>query len=113
MTTADVVTSVNDTGAGARERNGVLELIDIHQRYGTGDAEVHALRGIDLSVAPGDYIAIMGPSGSGKSTLMNLLGCLDVASSGTYILAGNDVNDLDEKELARVRNRETSRPRSL
>jgi putative ABC transport system ATP-binding protein len=84
----------------------VLELRGIHQLYGTGDAEVHALRGIDLSVAAGEYLAIMGPSGSGKSTLMNLLGCLDVASSGTYSLAGNDVNDLDEKELARVRNRE-------
>jgi putative ABC transport system ATP-binding protein len=85
---------------------GVLELRGIHQLYGTGDAQVHALRGIDLSVAAGEYLAIMGPSGSGKSTLMNLLGCLDVASSGTYSLAGNDVNQLDEKELARVRNRE-------
>ncbi|HEY5231323.1 MAG TPA: ABC transporter ATP-binding protein [Galbitalea sp.] len=84
----------------------VLELRGIHQLYGTGDAQVHALRGIDLSIAAGEYLAIMGPSGSGKSTLMNLLGCLDVASSGTYILAGNDVNELDEKELARVRNRE-------
>jgi putative ABC transport system ATP-binding protein len=85
---------------------GVLELSDIHQLYGTGDAQVHALRGIDLSVAAGEYLAIMGPSGSGKSTLMNLLGCLDVASSGTYTLNGTDVNDLDEKQLARVRNRE-------
>jgi putative ABC transport system ATP-binding protein len=84
----------------------VLELRGIHQLYGTGDAQVHALRGIDLSIAAGEYLAIMGPSGSGKSTLMNLLGCLDVASSGTYMLAGNDVNELDEKELARVRNRE-------
>jgi putative ABC transport system ATP-binding protein len=85
---------------------GVLELSGTHQLYGTGDAQVHALRGIDLSVAAGEYLAIMGPSGSGKSTLMNLLGCLDVASSGTYSLAGNDVNELDERALARVRNRE-------
>jgi putative ABC transport system ATP-binding protein len=85
---------------------GVLELHNIHQIYGTGDAQVHALRGIDLSIAAGDYVAIMGPSGSGKSTLMNMLGCLDVASSGQYLLAGNDVNNMDEKELARVRNRE-------
>lgn len=85
---------------------GVLELRAIHQIYGTGDAQVHALRGIDLSVAAGEYLAIMGPSGSGKSTLMNLLGCLDIASSGTYSLAGNDVNELDESQLARVRNRE-------
>jgi putative ABC transport system ATP-binding protein len=85
---------------------GVLELSGIHQLYGSGDAQVHALRGIDLSVASGEYLAIMGPSGSGKSTLMNLLGCLDVASSGTYSLAGHDVNELDERELARARNRE-------
>jgi putative ABC transport system ATP-binding protein len=85
---------------------GVLELSGIHQLYGTGDAQVHALRGIDLSVAAGEYLAIMGPSGSGKSTLMNLLGCLDVASSGRYLLAGNDVNAMDDKQLAHVRNRE-------
>ncbi|NEM92077.1 ABC transporter ATP-binding protein [Galbitalea soli] len=84
----------------------VLALDRIHQVYGAGDAAVHALRGIDLAVSAGDYVAIMGPSGSGKSTLMNLLGCLDVASSGTYTLAGTDVGDLDEKQLARVRNRE-------
>ena len=84
----------------------VLELRDIRQTYGDGDAAVHALRGIDLAVKPGEYLAIMGPSGSGKSTLMNLLGCLDVASSGTYLLAGTDVSTLDEAALARVRNRE-------
>jgi putative ABC transport system ATP-binding protein len=94
------------TIAEASRPDGVLELTDIHQLYGTGDAQVHALRGINLSVKAGEYLAIMGPSGSGKSTLMNLLGCLDVASSGTYMLAGNDVNDMDENELARVRNRE-------
>jgi putative ABC transport system ATP-binding protein len=93
------------TAATAAVRN-VLELHGIHQLYGSGDAQVHALRGIELDVAAGEYLAIMGPSGSGKSTLMNLLGCLDVASSGSYKLAGEDVNDLDERELARVRNRE-------
>jgi putative ABC transport system ATP-binding protein len=84
----------------------VLELDGIEQLYGTGDAAVHALRGIDLHVEKGDYVAIMGPSGSGKSTLMNLLGCLDIASHGTYLLAGHDVASLDENELARVRNQE-------
>jgi putative ABC transport system ATP-binding protein len=84
----------------------VLELDAIEQVYGHGDAAVHALRGIDLAVEKGDYVAIMGPSGSGKSTLMNLLGCLDIASHGKYLLAGHDVAMLDENELARVRNQE-------
>lgn len=82
----------------------MVQLADINQVYGTGDAAVHALRGISIDVAQGDYVAIMGPSGSGKSTLMNVLGCLDVASSGTYTLAGNDVKTLGENQLARIRN---------
>ncbi len=84
----------------------VIELRGIRQVYGSGDAAVEALRGIDLSVAEGDYLAIMGPSGSGKSTLMNLLGCLDVASDGQYLLGGQDVRTLGERELARARNRQ-------
>jgi putative ABC transport system ATP-binding protein len=84
----------------------VLELRGIRQTYGEGEAAVHALRGIDLSVTRGDYVAIMGPSGSGKSTLMNLLGCLDIASEGQYLLGGVDVSELDDGQLAKVRNKQ-------
>jgi len=94
--------SLND----GRSAVPVVKLTDITQVYGTGDAAVHALRGISLDVAQGEYVAIMGPSGSGKSTLMNVLGCLDVASSGTYRLAGNDVKIFKENQLARIRNRQ-------
>ncbi|MCU1528995.1 MAG: transporter related [Frondihabitans sp.] len=83
-----------------------IQLIDVHQVYGSGEGVVYALRGIDLTVGVGEYVAIMGPSGSGKSTLMNVLGCLDVASHGQYLLAGTDVRSLTENDLARVRNRE-------
>ena len=84
----------------------VLELRGIKQTYGAGEAAVQALRGIDLSVDRGDYLAILGPSGSGKSTLMNLLGCLDIASEGQYLLGGVDVSELDDRQLARVRNKQ-------
>lgn len=85
------------------------ELISIRamrKRYVVGETEVNALAGVDLTIYKGDYVAIMGPSGSGKSTLMNILGCLDTPTSGTYILNGTDVSQMDENELADVRNRE-------
>lgn len=83
----------------------MLKMIDVGKTYSTGEIKVEALRGIDLSVMPGDYLAIMGPSGSGKSTLMHIIGCLDVPTSGTYELNGTDVSAMTEKELAEIRNR--------
>ncbi|HEV7211819.1 MAG TPA: ABC transporter ATP-binding protein [Blastococcus sp.] len=83
----------------------VIELTGVDKIYASGSLEVAALCGIDLRVERGAYLAIMGPSGSGKSTLMNILGCLDVPTSGTYRLAGEDAGTLDEEELAHIRNR--------
>jgi putative ABC transport system ATP-binding protein len=83
----------------------VIDLIAIQKVYRTGPVEVPALRGISLTIEAGEYVAIMGPSGSGKSTLMHILGCLDVATAGSYLLAGEDVGDMDDADLAEVRNR--------
>ncbi|SCG37520.1 ABC transporter ATP-binding protein [Micromonospora coxensis] len=90
--------------AEARTRP-VLDVRDLTKVYGQGEATVHALRGVSLTVEAGDYVAIMGSSGSGKSTLMNILGCLDVPSAGSYRLDGVDVSRLDDARLALVRNR--------
>ncbi len=84
----------------------VAELIHVSKVYGQGDTEVHALDDLSLTVGRGDYLAVMGTSGSGKSTAMNILGCLDRPSSGRYRLNGVAVNDLDDDELAALRNRE-------
>jgi putative ABC transport system ATP-binding protein len=83
----------------------VIALRDITKVYGEGDTEVHALRGVSLDVARGEYVAIMGASGSGKSTLMHIVGCLDVGSSGRYLIDGMDVSKLDDFALSVVRNR--------
>lgn len=82
----------------------VVQLEDIRKIYGRGDAEVRALDGVDLTVEDGEYIAIMGASGSGKSTLMNIVGALDVATSGRYLLDGLDVSYLNDDQLSVVRN---------
>lgn len=78
----------------------------ISRRYQMGGETIHALREVTLTITRGEYVAIMGPSGSGKSTLMNIIGCLDTPTSGTYHLNGVDVSDMDDNELADVRNRE-------
>ncbi len=83
----------------------VVELHGITKTYATGSVTVQALGGVDLRIDTGEHVAVMGPSGSGKSTLMNILGCLDVATSGSYRLAGENVADLDETALADIRNR--------
>ncbi|MCF3648344.1 ABC transporter ATP-binding protein [Synoicihabitans lomoniglobus] len=82
----------------------VVQLTEIHKTYRTGDIEVHAVRGVTLSIQPGEFVALMGASGSGKSTLMNTLGCLDRPSSGSYILDGVDVSNLGRNERADIRN---------
>ena len=84
----------------------IIEISDLRKVYQMGQTEVHALAGVTFDVLENEYIAIMGPSGSGKSTLMNMIGCLDTPSSGDYILNGSNVSNMDDAELAEVRNRE-------
>src|SRR6266853_1242471 len=84
----------------------VIKTSELAKVYEMGSEQVHALRGVDLEIHKGEYVAIMGPSGSGKSTLMNLIGCLDSPSSGKYWLAGRLVSELDDDELAYIRNKE-------
>lgn len=83
----------------------VIAVEDVHKYYDLGETKVHALRGVDLKIEPGEFVAIMGSSGSGKSTFMNMLGCLDKPSSGHYVLEGTDVSQLDKKALAAIRNK--------
>ncbi len=82
----------------------VVRLADVHKTYGSGETEVHAVRGVSLEIGRGEFVALMGASGSGKSTLMNILGCLDRPTRGNYFLDGSDVSRLNRDELADIRN---------
>ncbi len=90
---------------GGRRRPPAIVLRDVSKTYGLGATEVRALRHVSLQIARGDFVAIMGSSGSGKSTLMNILGCLDLPSGGRYLIDGVDIRDMDEDDLADLRNR--------
>jgi len=84
----------------------LIETQDLWKTYVMGSEEIHALRGVSIQIQRGEYVAIMGPSGSGKSTLMNLIGCLDTPSKGSYLLNGKQVGQMNDDELARIRNEE-------
>lgn len=84
----------------------LIQLKGIEKRYELGDQVVYALRNVDLVISKGEYVALMGPSGSGKSTLMNIIGCLDTPTAGTYILNGTDVSRMSDSDLSHVRNKE-------
>ncbi|TPW13485.1 MAG: putative ABC transport system ATP-binding protein, partial [bacterium] len=99
---AEVIARTADPGT-----NGALiDVRDIHKVYHLEGEDVRALDGVSLTIRRGEMVAIMGPSGSGKSTLMNVIGCLDVPTSGSYVLNGHEVSRMDDNELARIRNRE-------
>ena len=95
-----------ERGEQLRREGVIIRTWDLMKTYVMGDQTIHAVAGIDIEIKKGEYVAIMGPSGSGKSTLMNLIGCLDSPSSGLYYLNGNLVSDMDDDELARIRNKE-------
>ena len=86
--------------------NSLISIKNLKRDFQLGDETINVLKGIDLQINKGEYVALMGPSGSGKSTLMNLLGCLDTPTSGTYILNGNDVSQMHDDDLAEIRNKE-------
>jgi putative ABC transport system ATP-binding protein len=92
------------SAAAHSQSQPVLRTQDVHKYYEMGETRVHALRGVTLDVAAGEFVAVMGASGSGKSTLMNIIGCLDRPSTGRYLLQGTNVSDLDKRSLAGIRN---------
>ena len=95
-----------ELGAQLKRESIVIRTYDLWKTYIMGDQEIHAVSGVDVEIKRGEYVAIMGPSGSGKSTLMNLIGCLDTPTKGLYYLNGKLVSDMEDDELARIRNKE-------
>ena len=90
----------------AEQEGALIRTEDLWRTYQMGAEEIHALRGVSFRIAPGEYVAVMGPSGSGKSTLMNIIGCLDTPTRGTYVLRGKLVSEMNDDELAGIRNHE-------
>lgn len=111
---ATVDSALQELSAQEREQRGeqlrregvVIRTYDLWKTYIMGDQEIHAVSGVDIEIRRGEYVAIMGPSGSGKSTLMNLIGCLDTPTKGLYYLNGKLASEMDDDELARIRNKE-------
>ena len=99
-------TVLPEQAVSAHDSSALISMRDLWKTYEMGTEQVHALHGVSFDVRKGEYIAIIGPSGSGKSTLMNLIGCLDTASKGEYWLNGKNVSEMDDDELARIRNQE-------
>jgi putative ABC transport system ATP-binding protein len=105
MANAAVVDKL-ERGDQLKREGIIIRTWDLMKTYVMGDQTIHAVSGVDIEIKKGEYVAIMGPSGSGKSTLMNLIGCLDTPSAGMYYLNGSLVSDMDDDELARIRNKE-------
>jgi putative ABC transport system ATP-binding protein len=101
----ELIQSQPETEAPARASVPVIQAEHIHKTYDLGEIQVHALRGVSVTIDPGEFVAIMGASGSGKSTFMNLIGCLDRPTRGRYLLEGQDVSTLSKRDLAQIRNR--------
>ncbi len=103
---AEAAGTLTDRGEQLKRDGVVIQTYKLRKTYVMGDQEIHAVDGVEVQIQKGEYVAIMGPSGSGKSTLMNLIGCLDTPTSGEYYISGRLVSDMDDDELARIRNKE-------
>ncbi len=103
---AKAAEQVIERGEQLKREGIIIRTYDLWKTYIMGDQEIHAVSGVDIEIRKGEYVAIMGPSGSGKSTLMNLIGCLDTPTKGQYYINGSLVSDMNDDELARIRNKE-------